>query len=101
VVADLPAHAHTVLSVRVEIGATYAVAAADQAIVCNRGTAMTVNLPAATGSGRLLAIKNIGAGTVTVDGDSGETIDGETTQELAQWDGVQIVDYVSGVWAVI
>jgi len=80
---------------------TYTVTAVDEIIVCNKGTAMTINLLAASGSGRLLNIKSIGAGTVTVDGDSGDTIDGETTQELTQWDGITIVDYAANSWIII
>lgn len=70
-------------------------------IVCNKGTAMTVNLLAATGSGRHLSIKSIGAGAVTVDAASSETIDGETTQTVGQWDALAIVDYASGAWGII
>lgn len=94
--ADLP----TALVVRVETD-SYTETAGDSLIVCNKATSMTVTLLAATGSGRVRIIKNIGVGTVTVDGNSGDTIDGETTQELAQWDAVQIVDYAAGAWAVI
>jgi hypothetical protein len=73
----------------------------DDLIVCNKGTTMTVNLLAATGSGRRLIIKNINAGVVTVDGVDSETIDGETTQTLAQWEALQIIDYASGAWVIV
>lgn len=73
----------------------------DDVIVCNKGTAMTVNLLAATGTGRQRIVKNIGAGVVTVDANSSETIDGATTQALSQWDAMQIVDYASGKWVIV
>ena len=81
--------------------ATYTVAAGDYVINCNKTSAMTVNLPAASGSGRILVIKNINTGVVTVDGNSGDTIDGETTQALNQWDSMTVIDYVVGGWVII
>lgn len=85
---------------RIETATTTEVAG-DQLIVANKPTAMTVNLLAATGSGRVLHIKNIGAGAVTVDGDSGDTIDSETTQVLNLGDSMTLVDYVAGGWVII
>ena len=70
-------------------------------IVCDKATAMTVNLPAATGSGRHYYIKNVGAGVVTIDPNASETIDGETTQALQQWESMEIIDYTLGGWAII
>lgn len=81
--------------------ADYTAQASDSVIVCNKATAMTITLPAATGSGKWLAIGSIGAGAVTVDANGSETIDGQTTRALAQWDTVQIVDYAAGTWKVI
>jgi len=75
--------------------------ASDGMIVCNKATAMTVNLLAATGSGRKITVKSIGAGAVTVDGADAETIDGATTQVLGQWDAAQLVDYESGKWVIV
>lgn len=80
---------------------TYTATAGDDVIVCNKGTAMTVNLPAATGSGKRLTVKNVNVGTVTVDGSGSETIDGATTQSLSQWQRVQLLDYASGAWVIL
>ena len=80
---------------------TYTATAVDEIIICNKATAMTINLPAASGSGRFLNIKSIGAGAVTTDGDSSDTIDGETTQTLTQWDSMTIIDYASNAWVII
>lgn len=74
---------------------------ADGLIVCNKATAMTVTLLAATGSGRERTIKSIGLGVVTVDGAGAETIDGQTTQTLNQHDSMTIVDYTTGAWVIV
>lgn len=67
------------------------------------GGAMTINLPAAIGKGRLVTIKKIdsSANAVTIDGNSSETIDGATTYSLAaQYDVVQMIDAATGVWEI-
>ena len=80
---------------------TYTAQVTDYVIVCNKGTAMTINLFAATGSNKILKIKSIGAGVVTVDGDGSETIDSSTTATLNQWDAIEIMDYASGKWIIL
>ena len=64
----------------------------DYVIDCTSGT-FTVTLPASSGrTGRILIIKNSGAGTITVDGNASETIDGATTYAMAvQYATVQIM----------
>lgn len=79
----------------------YTATTADDLIVCNSTTAFTILLPGATGTGQKLYIKNINTGVITVDGASSDTIDGVTTQTLAQWDGIQIIDYGTNTWIVI
>jgi hypothetical protein len=55
----------------------------DDVIVCG-GTTYTVTLPAASGnSGRVLYIKRNSSGTITIDGNASETIDGATTLLLS------------------
>jgi hypothetical protein len=69
---------------------SYTVALTDHTIECTSGT-FTVTLPSAVGnSGRVFVIKNTGAGTITVDGDGSQTIDGSTTQSLAQWESAKV-----------
>mgnify|MGYP001278351660 CR=1 FL=1 len=70
-------------------------------VICDKPTVMTINLPAATGSGRIYYIKNIGVGNTILNGNSTDTIDGEETQTLIQWDAVTIVDYAAGKWVII
>lgn len=78
----------------------YTATAQDDVILCN-GT-FTVTLPTAVGIvGKVYHIKNNGVGTVTVDGDSSETIDGTTTKALSsQYDSISVVSDGSG-WAIL
>src|SRR5512139_3748344 len=80
---------------------TYTATSNDELIVCNKATAMTINLPAATGTGKKFSIGNVNTGQVTVDGNGSETINGETTQLVDQWACMDIVDYASGKWIII
>lgn len=81
--------------------ADYTAAANDEVIVCNKTTAMTITLPAATGSGQTYSIKNINTGAVTIDGNSADTIDGALTQIIYQWEGIRVHDYAANAWVVI
>lgn len=82
----------------------YTLLSEDGYLRCNAvGGNMTVNLPTAYGNGRLVSIKKIdsSANTVTIDGSGSETIDGATTYVLTtQWQGVQFIDAVSGLWEI-
>lgn len=73
----------------------------DGSILCNKATVMSVTMLAATGSGRVRTVKNLGVGTVTVYGAEFETIDEETIQTLYQGDSMTLQDYSSGTWAII
>lgn len=63
---------------------------------------VTINLPAATGSGRRLDIKIIDAtNATTIDGNSSETIDGSTTLVLSSlYDNASLQDAASGEWDI-
>jgi hypothetical protein len=80
---------------------TYQVLTNDMNIVCNKTTGFTVTLPSATGTGRMLKIKNINTGTVTIARSGSDTIDGETAQYAYQWEGIQLVDYAANNWMVV
>lgn len=73
----------------------------DDLIVCDSAAAMAVYLPGAGGTGHDLIVKSIGAGSVTVDGDGDETIDGQAEVVLGQWDALSLVDYTPGAWAIV
>ena len=57
----------------------------DHTILCGSGNeSFTVTLPAATGVTNIIYnIKNLGTGTITVDGNASETIDGSTTAVIS------------------
>jgi hypothetical protein len=79
---------------------TYAVLVTDQNIVCNKATAFTVTLPTAV-VGESFTFKNIGAGTVTLDGAGSDIIDGETTVFLIQYEGIKLICTAANVWSVV
>jgi len=75
---------------------TYTATDDDDVILCDATSGVfTIDLPTAVGrSGKSYVIKKIDstANAITVDGDSGETIDGATTSSLSsQWDYLTIV----------
>ena len=77
------------------------IATTDDILVCNKATAMTVTLIAATGTEQRFYIKNIGAGDVTVARAGSDTIDGETSQTVSQYACLEIVDSSTGVWSIL
>jgi hypothetical protein len=67
--------------------ATYTVATSDAGtmIVFNSASAVNANMPALAGTnvdGMIVGIKNVGAGTVTIDGNAAETIGGQSTLDV-------------------
>ena len=79
---------------------TYAVLVTDDTVVCNKATAFTVTLPAAVVRQRF-HIKNINTGTVTLEGDSAETIDGAANQAVVQWESITVQCYEAGKWVIL
>lgn len=70
---------------------TATVLTTDMIVFCNKATAFTLTLPTAVGvSGKVYWLENEGAGTVTVDGDGAETINGSATQSMAQDEAITI-----------
>lgn len=73
--------------------ANYTATVDDHTIICGAGNqTFTVTLPAVSQiPGTIFNIKNIGTGTITVDGNKSETIDGGTTATLtAQYESITI-----------
>lgn len=80
---------------------TYQVLVTDYTVVCNKATAFTVTLPTAV-VGAIFNIKNIGAGTITLVGNPGtDTIDGDVSIQLIQWDAVQVQCYLANKWVIV
>jgi hypothetical protein len=78
---------------------TYNVLATDETVICNKTTAFTVTLPTGV-VGQIFHIKNINTGVVTVSL-AGDTIDGETSQTLNQWDCMKVQCRASNIWIII
>jgi hypothetical protein len=79
---------------------TYTVLVSDETVICNKATAFTVTLPTAV-VGQRFNFKNIGAGTVTLEGAGSDTIDGDLNQSIYQWEGVQVICIAANTWSVI
>jgi hypothetical protein len=75
--------------------------AGDGLIVCNKVSAMTVNLLAASGSNRVLEIASINDGVVTVTPNGADTIDGEVSQLIYRNSCMVIKDYAANKWIII
>ena len=83
-----------------QVTGTYLVTADDYLIESISGT-FTINLPTAVGiKGKLYIIKNSGSGTIIVDPNSSETIDGAATKALAQWATCTLMAY-GGNWVTV
>jgi hypothetical protein len=78
---------------------TYTVLVTDETVICNKATNFTVTLPTAV-VGQIFDISNINTGIVTVDGASTDTIDGDLTQQLLQWESMRLKCYIANKWKV-
>lgn len=78
--------------------ANYTLTANDEVVVFTASA--TATLPAASGSGQWFSIGCV-AGTVTLDGNSTDTINGELTQTINSGENLQVVDYAANKWIVI
>jgi hypothetical protein len=71
--------------------ANYTLTSTDYQIECTANS-FTITLPTAVGrTGQIYSVKNSGTGTITLATTSSQTIDGQTTQTLVQWDNLQIM----------
>jgi hypothetical protein len=82
--------------------ANYTITTSDYAINCTSGTFTLTLPPAATATaGRMFVIKNSGAGTITVDPDGAELIDGSGTYVIStQYASITIMSTGTG-WIII
>jgi hypothetical protein len=79
---------------------TYSVQAADEVLICSSGP-YNVYLPATTGSDRVLYVKNINSGNITVVANGTDVIDTTSTQIIQQWNTLQIIDGATGYWYIL
>ena len=78
----------------------YNIQSSDNVVVCSGSTGFTVTLPVAV-VGQIFIIKNIGAGNITLQGYGGtDTIDGETSQTIIQWNSITVQCYIANKWIV-
>ena len=50
-----------------------------------------MSLPTAVGiGGQIFNVHNSGTGTITIDANGTETIDGDLTQTIVQWENIQV-----------
>ena len=85
----------------VNVSAAYLVTADDHTVNCTANT-FTVNLPTAFGiAGRMLIVKNSGAGVITVDGHASELIDGVPTVAIAAGAVARLQATAAGGWILV
>lgn len=70
---------------------TYSALSTDDLIICNKGTSFTLTIPTTITEGKVFQVKNIGAGTVTIQSSGAETIDGAASVAIIQWESITIV----------
>jgi len=74
--------------------------ATDYQIECTANT-FTVTLPTAVGiEGRIYSIKNSGSGLITIACNGAQTIDGQTTQSINQWEDITLMSNNAN-WIII
>jgi hypothetical protein len=74
----------------IDVNGTYTISQNDYLVDATSGT-FTITLPTAVGiEGKIFQIKNSGTGVITLDGNGSETIDGQLTITLNQYDAVQV-----------
>ncbi len=87
----LPTWQSTSSSTLTNVTTTYTVLSTDETVNCSSASGFTVNLTTAVGVvGRKIIIKNSGAGDITVDANTTETIDGALTVTLVQYESITI-----------
>ena len=75
-----------------EKSANYTIEASNDFLIHYTSGSYTVSLPTAVGiTGQEFEVKNSGIGTITLDADGSETIDGALTKSLAQYDAVKVM----------
>jgi hypothetical protein len=86
---------------RIVVDDNYVLNRTDDLVVCNKTGDMTLTLVPATGYGKIIQVKNINTGIVTIDPDGTDTIEDEVSFDLYQGESLVIVDYVSGKWTAV
>lgn len=61
----------------------------------------TQSLPAATGSGRFLNVKNAGTGVITLKANGTDKVDGESQWDFGPGTNMQVIDGSTGNWRIL
>lgn len=94
---------NAVASITNVTAATYTVLGTEELIIVNRGSAVAITLPAAVAGnvGFGFMIKNVGAGTATLNRAGSDTIDGGASLALTTNQAAHIVVTAAGAWRSI
>jgi len=80
----------------------YTITENDNVIVCNKSTEINITLPDCSVSvGKRFIIKNINTGIANILPDGGDTIDGESTVALDEYESITLICISENSWAVI
>lgn len=60
-------------------------------VLCTGTFTVTLTAAATVATGGIIVVKNVSTGVITVDGNGAETIDGNATIELVQWDSIALI----------
>ena len=95
------------LSINAQTGTTYTFVLSDNGklVTLDNASAITVTVPlnssVAYATGAIINIQQVGAGQVTVVGDSGVTVNGTGTKTRAQWSAASLVKTATNTWTLI
>lgn len=97
---ELSSEKDNIIKTYVEKTANYTLLSTDYQVNCTANS-FTISLPTAVGiTGKTYSIKNSGIGNITIDGNLTETIDGELTQILVQYDNLKLMS-TGASWIII
>jgi len=80
---------------------SYTVLNTDAVLIVENVSRSPILLPSASGSGRLLYVKNLTSGTITVQASGTQTIDANNTLTLYPNNAATIHDFAAGTWATL
>lgn len=95
------------ITLNAQTGTTYTLALTDNGrlVTLSNASAITVTVPTnasvAFSTGAIVNLQQIGAGQVTVAGDTGVTVNGTGTKTNAQWSAASLIKTATDTWTLI
>ena len=95
------------ITLNAQTGTTYTLALTDNGrlVTLSNASAITVTVPTnasvAFSTGAIVNLQQIGAGQVTIAGDTGVTVNGTGTKTRAQWSAASLVKTATDTWTLI